>query len=59
MSTVCKILVGDCQRKKPHGRIKRRKEDNIKMNLKVTERKKLHWIPEASVMSNIKTKRRT
>jgi len=40
MRTICKILVGGTQRKKPHGRPRRRKEDNIKMTLKETERKK-------------------
>jgi hypothetical protein len=29
-----KILVGKLERKRPHGRLRRRREDNIRMNLR-------------------------
>jgi len=57
MRTICKILVGGSQRKKPHGRPRRRKEDNIKMNLKETERKKASLDSRGFRYGHNKTKR--
>jgi len=57
MRPICKILVGRSQRKKPHERPRRRKEDNIKMTLKEIERKKASLDSRGFHYGHNKTKR--
>jgi hypothetical protein len=44
MRNVVKILVGKPERNKPRGRPRRRREDNIKMNLRKICLEALNWI---------------
>jgi len=52
-----KILVEGSQRKKPRGRPRHRKKDNIKMNLQKIERKNASLVSRGFRYGHNKTKR--
>jgi hypothetical protein len=44
VKNVCTVLVGKPQGKRPLGKCRRRREDNIKMDLREIEWEGVHWV---------------